>query len=50
MADYIFREKINRPKTVFDADDKQRIFVEDIEQLEQCILDLLERVEALEAE
>lgn len=45
MADYIFRDKINRPKTVFDADDKQRIFVEDIQQLEQCLLDLKNRAD-----
>lgn len=49
MADYIFREKINRPRTEYDADDKQRIFVEDFEQLQDCILDLKARVEALEA-
>ncbi len=49
MADYVFREKMNRPNSEYDATDKQRIFVEDIEQLEQCILDLKERIEALEA-
>jgi hypothetical protein len=49
MADYTFREKENRPGIVYDETDKQRIFVEDIKKLEACILDLKERVEALEA-
>lgn len=49
MADYIFREITNRPKTIYDADDKQRLFVEDIQQLQQCILDLLQRIEYLES-
>jgi hypothetical protein len=49
MADYNFREIENRPTTTYDADDKQRIFADDFTQLQQCILDLKARVEALEA-
>ena len=45
---YEFREKENRPGIVYDETDKQRIFVEDITQLEQCILDLKVRLEILE--
>lgn len=48
MADYTFRTKINRPTKKDYSDDPQRILVTDITQLEQCILDLKARIEALE--
>jgi hypothetical protein len=49
MADYNFRVKENRNGAVYDVDKKDKFFVEDITQLEQCILDLKERVEYLES-
>jgi len=49
MPDYNFRTKINRPQTTYDPTDQQHFYVEDIQQLEQCILDLKARIEALEA-
>lgn len=48
MADYNFRVKENRNGSVYDENKKDKFYVEDITQLEECILDLKERLEALE--
>ena len=48
MAQYTFREKTNRPRVVYDENDPQRIFVEDIQILEQYINELEQRITNLE--
>lgn len=44
MANYTFREKLNRNGAVYDVDKKDKFYVEDITQLEQCAVDLNDRV------
>lgn len=48
MAQYTFREKINRPTKKDYSDDPQRILVTDITILEQYINELEQRITDLE--
>ncbi len=48
MSQYTFREIENRPGIVFDADEKLRLYVEDIQLLQQYINELEQRITDLE--